>query len=428
MPLPGLVLTGFGALLVLLWALSSRIVLMGSRKVRILAQVLEEEVQTEQPPARTSALTVVVTACNEADQIENTVRSLLRQRHPRLEIIVVDDRSSDGTGDLVSKMETEASEGVRLRLIRNKTLPDDWTGKCHACHLGATHSTSEWILFTDGDVRFTDDDLLVRVVNHAEQNGLDHVAVIPDLRPMPPVQAALVAVFGQMFMLAARAHEMDLDLRRGGIGVGAFNLVRRRSYDRIGGHQQLKMDLVDDIKLGRLLKESGARQRLFNGLGLIRCPWHRGALNVVRGLEKNFFAGLGFSLPLLSLWTGIVLLLNFGPTGVGVFASIYFWGSVNPSLLAAAWLPFVVQVVLVAGAYFVEAPRQGYRALTLTLLHPLSVLLLLAAAWNSALRTLFRGGVQWRGTFYPLSRLREGLVRRGAGFASTPPERERPGA
>ena len=276
MPLPGLVLTGFGALLVLLWALSSRVVLMGSRKVRILAQVLEEEVQTEQPPARTSALTVVVTACNEADQIENTVRSLLRQRHPRLEIIVVDDRSSDGTGDLVSKMEAEAPEGVRLRLIRNKTLPDDWTGKCHACHLGATHSTSEWILFTDGDVRFTDDDLLVRVVNHAEQNGLDHVAVIPDLRPMPAVQAALVAVFGQMFMLAARAHEMDLDLRRGGIGVGAFNLVRRRSYDRIGGHQQLKMDLVDDIKLGRLLKESGARQRLFNGLGLIRCPWHRG--------------------------------------------------------------------------------------------------------------------------------------------------------
>ncbi len=394
---------------------------MGSRKVRILARVLEEEKRAGQTPGRTPAVTVVVTARNEADQIETTVRSLLRQRHPRLEIIVVDDRSSDGTGDLVRKLEVEAPEGVRLRLIRNETLPDDWTGKCHACHLGAAHATGDWILFTDGDVRFTDEDLLIRVVNYAEQNRLDHVAVIPDLRPMSAVQAALVAVFGQMFMLAARAHEMDLDLRRGGIGVGAFNLVRRRSYDRIGGHQQLKMDLADDVKLGRLLKESGARQRLFNGLDLIRCPWHRGALNVVRGLEKNFFAGLGFSLPFLSLWTGTVLMLNFGPACVGVFASIYLWGSVNPSLLAAVWLPFVIQVVLVAGAYFVEAPRQGYGAMTLTLLHPLSVLLLLAAAWNSALRTLVRGGVQWRGTFYPLHRLREGLVRQGTGLAVTPP-------
>src|SRR5881296_3995497 len=128
-----------------------------------------------------------------------------------------------------------------------------------------------------------------------------------------------------MYLLAARVYEMERDKSRGGVGIGAFNLVRRSAYDRIGGHALLKMDPADDYKLGRLLKESGARQRLFDGVGLVRCPWHRGALNVARGLEKNLFTGFDYSVLELLGFTLAALVLVFGPLAlsvVGLFASI----------------------------------------------------------------------------------------------------------
>lgn len=421
-------LIGTGALLTAGWILLARRVVAGTRGVRLLRDVLPWE-----PPARLPPLSVVVTARDEAPGIEATVRRLLAQRYPGLEVVVVDDRSTDGTSEILDRLATEAAGGAaRLVVIHNDLLPDGWLGKCHACRLGAERARGEWILFTDGDVQLFGADLLARVVAHAEEGRLDHVAVLPDLRPMSALQAGLVAAFGQMFIVASRAHEMDRDLRRGGTGVGAFNLVRRFSYEGIGGHLLLRMDLADDFKLGRLLKESGARQRLYNGLDLVRCPWHRGTYRVLRGLEKNFYAGFDFSLARLVAATAVLLALTFGPALSGALATALLAagggdgggprGADAGALvwLAAAWLPLGLQAAVILRGYLDAAPRHGYDPLPLALLHPISVLLLLAAAWNSAVRTLARGGVRWRETFYPLAALRAGQVPEGAGRRVTP--------
>lgn len=392
-----------------------------SRQVRALSGVL--------PPAPASAplpsLSVVVAARDEAAGIETTVTRLLAQRYPGLEVVVVDDRSTDGTGEILDRLAAgrgaapsmvvgPGDGGRRLAVIHNRVLPADWLGKCHACHLGAARARGDWLLFTDGDVSLVQDDLLARVMDRAVRLGLDHVAVLPDLRPMPALQAALVSAFGQMFLLAARAFEMDRDRPRGGAGVGAFNLVRRAAYERIGGHRLLRMDLADDFKLGRLLKESGARQRIYLGLDRVRCAWHRGTARVILGLEKNLFGGFDFSMTQLLVWSAVVLLITFGPAAGGALA-LALAPAGTPLPWIAAGLPAALQAGLHLAAYATEGRRHGYAAFLPALLHPLSVLLLIAAAWNSALRTLAQGGVFWRETFYPLAALRLGIVRPGAG-------------
>ena len=397
------------------------VTLAGLRRVRPLADVLSRSDPESTGNTPLPSLSVVVTARDEADLIEATVEGLLRQKYPGLEVIVVDDRSTDGTSEILDRVEAHAGDrGTRLTILHNRELPDGWLGKCNACRLGASRARSEWILFTDGDVVPMQGDLLARVVAYAERERYDHITVIPDNRPVSMMQAALMAVFGQVLLNAARAHEMDRDRPRGGAGIGAFNLIRRSAYDRVGGHALLRMELADDFKLGRLLKESGARQRLFIGPGLLHCPWHRGVINVIRGLEKNLFSGFNFSLPYLTGVTLLTIFLTVTPILVGVLTTSLAGGWDHPLLLSAGWLPFILQVLAIAAVASRQAPHVGCNTAMLAVLQPVSMLLLMAAAWNSALRTIARGGVLWRRSFYPLVALRAGLVRAGAGRQFNP--------
>jgi glycosyl transferase family 2 len=396
-----------GAALSVLWLLLGYVVLRSGKNVPALAGVLARGSASRGPGGAEAApplptLSVVLTARDERARIERAVRSVLTQDYPGLEIVAVDDRSTDGTTEILERL--AAGAPGRLDVVHVRALPDGWLGKCHACNAGAARAMGDWILFMDGDVELLSSELLSRVVALTTRDRLDHVALIPDSRPMSRLQAGLMAVFAQMYLAASRAYEMHRDLPRGGGGIGAFNLVRRAAYDRIGGHTLLRFDLADDFKLGRLLKESGARQRFYDAGGLVGCPWHEGALNVVRGLEKNFFAGFDYSLAQLGAFTLVVLALTFGPAIIAVLGRT-----------GAATVPLLIQTCFILAIAARQSPRLGAGPWTLAVLSPISILLLLAAAWNSAVRTLLRGGVLWRGRFHRLAELRAGLVRAGVG-------------
>lgn len=418
-----LIVQANGVLLVVAWILLGLALAAAVKNQRVLARILEGGRPGGNEPAApgSPSISVIVTARDEVDEIETTVRSLLRQRADGLEIIVVDDRSSDGTGAVLDRLVHEHRQDGRLRVIHNTALPEGWLGKCHACHLGARGARGEWLLFADGDVAFVGDDLLARVVLHAEAERLDHVAVVPDMEPMPVVQTALVSVFGQMYLLATRAYEVNRDRPRGGVGIGAFNLVRRGAYERVGGHERLRLDPGDDLKLGQLLKESGARQRLYDGIGLVKCPWHRGALNVVRGLEKNAFSACRYSIGILLAVSAACLWVAVGPlVSAAVSMATAVSGGASPRATAVGLAPLVVQMAFLSAGFVVMRARGHRGAFASVLLHPMAALLLVGAMWNSAVRTLTRGGMEWRGTFYPLEALRTGLVRPGEGRRPAP--------
>jgi cellulose synthase/poly-beta-1,6-N-acetylglucosamine synthase-like glycosyltransferase len=398
-----LLLASFG--LMAGWAVYGTLAVLGGRRLRFLADLLAEEGGASAGPA--PSLSVVVTARDEAAAIEATVRSLLRQRHPSLQLILVDDRSTDGTGTILDRLAAEA--GPRLEVVHVAALPEGWLGKCHACHVGARRARGAWLLFLDADVTLGPDDLLERVVRLAERRGLDHLPVLPDMRPVGVLQGALLAVFEQALFLHMRFWEMEEDRRRGGSGVGAFNLVRRSAYEGVGGHVRLRLEVAEDYKLGMLLKETGARQRLLSGQGVVFCPWHPSALAIVRGLEKNFFGGTGYSVVKVVLHSLAIGLMQGGPAVL---------------LAAGIPAPFLVQQAALLLMLQSTSRRLGRSPLALWVATPLAVVLLLYAYWNSTLRTLRDGGIRWRDTFYPLQTLRSGVVRAGDGRRlSSAPER-----
>jgi hypothetical protein len=177
------------------------------------------------------------------------------------------------------------------------------------------------------------------------------------------------------------------------VGVGAFNLVRRRAYEAAGGHEEIRLQVGDDVALARLIVRRGGRHRLFDGRDAASVHWQRGGVAAtLRGLEKNAFWGLRLSVPVLLAFTAANALL-LAPVVTAPLLGGPAWGALAAWLLGQS-LPWL-------------ATRGPARHLLLgALASPLATALLVAAAWRSALVTLSRGGITWRGDFFPLAELR----------------------
>ena len=334
---------------------------------------------------------VVIAARDEEGRIEQTLRQLLEQRGVELEVIVVDDRSTDGTGEILGRV---AREDARLQIRRVETLPEGWLGKCHACHIGASAATGDWILFTDADCWFKPD-VILRAVRVAERDGADHVTLTPGTLLESPWARAWHVLFLTGFLNWISG--VNRDRRRAYIGMGAFNLVRAAAYRQCGGYQALRLTVLDDVKLGLLLRRAGKRTRAFLGVHDVECHWGTTVREVVKILEKNYFAALDFR-TWLALAAGLALILILGTVVAGLFTA-------TAAGLAAGLSP--LSLILPAG---VLARRLGWSwrcALCMPFMFPVFLYALL----NSTLVTLRQGGVRWRDTFYPLDTLRAGNVR-----------------
>lgn len=338
-------------------------------------------------------LSVVIAARNEEHGIEDALRSVLRQDHPALEVIVVDDRSADATGAILDRMTDEHSE---LRVIHLRELPADWLGKNHALQRGADAATGEILLFTDADV-VMDPTTISRAVAYLERGGWDHVAATPEL-VMPNAALDLFGgVFAVFFALAAKPWRAREPRSKRHIGIGAFNLVRTEAYRAVGGHRRIRMRPDDDLKLGKIIKQAGFRQDVVFGRGLISVEWYRSISEAVRGLEKNAFAGAGYSLMNIAVTTGAMLVFSVWPF-VAVFVTDGWTRALNGSL-----------ALLIVAIYAASTRASGSRA-WYGLAFPLATLLLVYTIWRSALIALANGGIDWRGTHYPLDALRANEV------------------
>jgi glycosyltransferase involved in cell wall biosynthesis len=334
---------------------------------------------------------VVVAARDEATRIEQTIRLLLSQRGVELEIIVVDDRSTDGTTAVLRRM---AQEEARLQVKRVETLPEGWLGKCHACHVGASAATGEWILFTDADC-WLRPDVLARALHAAEHARTDHLTMTSGLAAG---SAGLKA--GHLLFLISLANwfsGVNRDRPRSFMGIGAFNLVRAAAYRQCGGYEALRLTVVDDMKLGLLLRRAGKRTRAFVGGNDVECHWGTTAWGTIKIMEKNYFAALDYRL-------GLVLAGSLFAMGISL---VLGFGLLSGTLLGLAAALSPLSLVLPASLL---ARRVGWSC-PHAWLTPLMLPLLFASLLNSTRVTLRQGGIRWRDTFYPLEVLRAGNVR-----------------
>jgi len=345
-------------------------------------------------PAVPPRLSVVVPARDEGSTMARAVRSLLAQDYPDLEVIVVDDRSSDATGDVLREL---AATDPRLAMLRVDELPAGWLGKNHALWRGADRATGEWLLFTDADVVFGPG-ALRRAIAYAVAGGLDHLTLAPRLVAHGLALRSFVAFFAYAFIALWGAYQANDPKSKRGVGIGAFNLVRRSAYERIGTMRALSLRPDDDIRLGRRLRGFGFRQRVLNGNELLSVEWYPSLGAAIRGLEKSMYSGLEYRVV-----DAVGVLLYLGGTMVWPFAGIVLLGGIDRVLLA------IVVVCLMAA--LLETYRQsmssrlGPTALVVALLLPFSALCFGWAIVRSVYIAETRG-VRWRGTTYPLSLLR----------------------
>jgi Glycosyltransferase like family 2 len=351
------------------------------------------------PDPAPPAVSVVVPCRDEARDVEATVRSLLAQELPALQVVAVDDRSSDATGAILDQL---AASDPRLTVVHVTALPAGWLGKNHALEVGGRRARGEWLLFTDGDVLFRPG-ALRRALGYARAHRLGHLAAAPRFIAPGFLERAFVTGFGAFASLAFRVHRLGVARSSAFVGIGAFNLVRRADWERIGGHERLRLEVVDDVKLGLVLRRSGVAQGAVSGGGLVAVRWQHGFWPSVLGLVKNAFAGTEYRPGLAVLASLALALAGLGPLLVALAALA------NRQWLAAALASgaLLVGVVIHGGAARRLAGGSGLEGLAL----PLASSLLAGVLLGSTAAALWRGGVVWRGTRYPLAELRRGCVR-----------------
>ena len=381
------IVTSYCILFCVAWCASFLVVLL-FRRIRIF------EKAEPPPPGEWPRLSVVIATCNDAYTIEKTLNTLLQQDYPDLEIVVVNDRSTDETGALIDKI---ARTDSRVRTAHIQRLPAGWLGKVHALHVGTQKTSGEWILYTDADVYFKQG-ALRKAIAFVLADHSDHLALMPV--PHAPsfwLRVVLQAV-GSVFVLGTRAAHLGKPGTKAFVGAGAFNLVRKAALDRTEGFAWLRMEVVDDVGLGLMLQRSGARSSFAITLQDVSFTWYPSLSAMFKGLEKNFFGVLA----LYSITRMISIIVLAWAYALAPFVAIIYSLKI-PFLLIVG---LVAYLFLVAGAVGVKLmfKQKLLPLLFVQVGHILISLMLL----RSGIMCIVRGGITWRGTWYSLDELRAG--------------------
>ena len=346
------------------------------------------------PGADWPLVSVIIPARDEGTSIRETLTRLAESTYPNVEVLVVNDRSSDATGDIARSFRSSIHD---LTVIDIDNLPELWLGKTHAMQIGYQQSRGDWLCFVDADVKLTDD-CIHRAMAVVVARELDHLALFPSMEIHGIAEGAFVMAFAFFFGAYVQPWKAKDPKSSKFCGVGAFNLIRRTAYEGIGTHEALRLEIADDLKLGKLIKRHGFRQDVLDGDRRLSVRWQSGGLSgYVGGLEKNAFAGLNYSLMRVVLATAGVFLLSVVPfVGVLMAEGYGQWASfLSVFLIAVAHVPIARQMGI-SWLYFIA--------------HPLAAILLIWSIWRSTFKALRTGHVTWRGTDYPLTLLRKYVV------------------
>ena len=342
-------------------------------------------------PSASPLVSIVIPARDEARVIGATVRALLASTYPHFELIVVDDRSTDGTGDAV-----RAIADPRLSVIEGAEPPPGWLGKPWALHQGSERARGELLLFVDADIHYQPD-ALGAALAAMEAAGGDMLALMPDIVMRgfwDHVTMPNLAMFAFTVVPAWLANRTRLPIL--GIGGGTGNLVRREAYEAAGAHEALKDAVVDDVALARLLRHSGHATTIARADGFVSVHMYDGLREIVQGFTKNMFAvfGRNFAFAL------IVLVAS----GIGNLIPFVLAFTGDRFAIASVALITLIRVIIFASL--------RYSLLAAIFLHPLMMLvwawILVRSMWITGIRRQLR----WRGRVYDARATRFGAERK----------------
>lgn len=377
----------------LIWAITTCLVLLcsclilrhGIVQVRDLGTI--ELLPSEKTPVKVS---IIVAACNEEKEIQAGLQSLLDQDYLDLEIIVINDRSTDATGAIIEAL---GKNNSRLQILHIDTLPQGWLGKNHALYQGAKRATGAYLVFTDADI-VMEPSVIGRSVVSMEAGKLDHLCLIfKNVTSGGFLNATIADALSGLFLLL-RPWKVNQQNSKYFMGVGGFNMVRKSAYQAIGGHKTFPLHPIDDVMLGKKVKEAGFRQDCLNGCDFIQIRWYEDLQGLIEGLMKNAYCFYNFNPLLLAIACLAILSLTILPPWMLIFGTVEIQVMCFLAMLLRTW----------SGWLSSKAMGVSAKHLLWFQLSPYVILYILIKA---ACLTHIKGGITWRGTFYPLHLLKQ---------------------
>jgi chlorobactene glucosyltransferase len=334
------------------------------------------------PPPRVS---VLIPARNEEHRLAPCISTIADSDYPNMEILILDDHSTDGTASLVQR---RAQGDPRIRLLTGQPLPKGWTGKSWACHQLSKEAQGEFLLFVDADTRFSDR-TISQSVSVAHEQRADLLSLWPYLESLSWSEK-LVIPFVHLFILFYLPHWAPGRLRCFGAANGQFVLFRRSSYDKIHGHESVRNHMVEDISIARNMRQAGFKVLNLDGtnpghsIALVRCRMYNRFSEVWEGFTKNLYPSFDGNFPAFLIFQSIQVLLFLTP----------FYLLFTPANGPLVW----TEIAILLSLRFALAHRfrQSYLG---AILHPFGQLLVIAIALNSWLQSL-RGRLPWKGRHY----------------------------
>ena len=386
------VIVAAGALGVAWWLVNLVCVLLVIRRVPALERV------DPKSPETWPKLSIIIPARDEARDVEEATRSRLDEGYPNLEVVLVDDRSQDGTGEIMDRI---AADDPRVRVIHINEAPDDWLGKVNALQRGLEVATGDWLLFSDADV-YHKPDTMRKAVALCEERGYDHLAAIPHFWSSTFMLDCAIATFMRIVCLAARMWSVENPDSSAAVGCGAFNLVRRSAFERTPGFEHLRLTVVDDVALGQMMKQSGASCAAVSACEHVGLYFYRSLPEAMRGVEKSSLVAFRYSYTLLTLGSLTHLWLELSPIAMFAYGCL----AAPSNVRTAALIMGVATVSLAVVTSALCASWARVRPLP-AVLFPIGVVLGVGAIARGAALAMWRRGHHWRGVIYDTRQLRE---------------------
>jgi len=335
-------------------------------------------------------VSIIVPACNEEKTIEQGLLSMLAQDYDNLEIVAIDDRSTDATFQVISSLSEVFS---KLKIHQITELPEGWLGKSHALNYGANLATGDYLIFTDADIHM-DKSTVARAVAYMLENEVDHLSLVfRNMAPGTLLNSMVLDGGANLLLLFQPWNVHDADSRHF-VGVGAFNMVKSKVYRNIEGHSSIRMHPVDDIMLGKIIKKNGFSQQCLLALEFLTVRWYESVTQMINGLMKNVFSLFHYQVAWAVMAVFLSVLINIVP----------LWGALFSVGLTRVLFLLTVAIRLLAFSFAAKRFKVTYWCVPGSLVSPyINIYITVKATY----KTLKDRGIYWRATFYPLWQLKK---------------------
>ena len=338
-------------------------------------------------------VSIILPARNEEKFIGKCLESFVNQDYTNYEIMAIDDSSDDKTWEIIEKY---AKKSDKVVPVKAASKPDGWMGKNWACMEGFKRASGDLLLFTDADTVYSKK-VLSLAVAHLLSEKLDVLTVIPRLLCLDNITKITLPMLSTF--LHSRYSALNVNNPKKGIGYffGSFFIIQKEVYEKIGTHEKVKHEIIEDGALGKITKESGFRLKMVRGEHLLDAVYSRSSQEMWNGLErlmvplyhqnKSYAVGVFFA----------VLFILFIPIPFLIYSIVFLENSVS-------FIPLLISAILSTLTIFIAAFMETKMGLSLNsvfgLFAPLGGLIVTCGFLSGILQANKSSAVSWRGRKY----------------------------